>query len=70
MTNGDLTVSDTAGATRIKLSGAENYGWGLPPRAWNYDRRLFIAVRRDTREIHRVPIVDYSSAVESVTFAP
>lgn len=68
--NGDLVVSDAAGATRLKLSGAQNYGWGLPPRAWNYDRRFFMALRVDDREIHRLPIVDYSSAVERVTYAP
>jgi dipeptidyl aminopeptidase/acylaminoacyl peptidase len=42
----------------------------LAPRAWNYDRRLFVAVRVDNREVHRVPIVDYSSPVERVTYAP
>jgi dipeptidyl aminopeptidase/acylaminoacyl peptidase len=68
--NGDLVVSDAAGGTRLKLSGAENHGWGLPPRAWNHDRRFFIAIRADTREIHKVPIVDYSSAIERVTYAP
>jgi dipeptidyl aminopeptidase/acylaminoacyl peptidase len=68
--NGDLVVSDAAGAARLKLSGAPNYGWGLPPRAWNHDRRFFVALRVDNREVHRVPIVDYSSAVERVTYAP
>jgi hypothetical protein len=52
------------------LSGAQNYEWGLAPRAWNYDRRFFMALRVDDRAIHRVPIVDYSSAVERVTYAP
>jgi dipeptidyl aminopeptidase/acylaminoacyl peptidase len=68
--NNDLIVSDTAGATRLKLPGAPNYGWGVPPNAWSRDGRLFVALRRDVREIHRVPIVDYSSAVERVTYAP
>ena len=53
--NGDLVVSDAAGATRLRLSGAENYGWTLAPRAWNYDRRLFMALRVDNREVHRIP---------------
>jgi dipeptidyl aminopeptidase/acylaminoacyl peptidase len=68
--NGDLVVSDSAGATRLRLSGAQNYGWTLAPRAWNYDGRFFIALRIDDRAIHRVPIVDYSSAIERVTYAP
>lgn len=68
--NNDLIVSDTAGATRLELPGAQNYAWGLAPNAWSRDRQFFVAVRRDVREIHRVPIVDYSSAVERVTYAP
>jgi hypothetical protein len=60
-TNGDLIVSDGAGATRLTLSGAQNYGWGLAPRAWSPDRRIVLAIRRDDRQVHRVPIVDYSS---------
>src|SRR5690349_11497239 len=35
MANGDVIVSDNAGATRLTLSGAENYGWSLAPRAWS-----------------------------------
>src|SRR5215218_5230353 len=54
--DGNLIVSDTAGATRLTLSGAPNYGWSLAPRAWNHDRRFFLAIRRDDREIHKVPI--------------
>jgi dipeptidyl aminopeptidase/acylaminoacyl peptidase len=68
--NNDLIVSGSDGGIRLQLRGAQNYGWGLAPNAWNRDRRLFIAMRRDVREIHRVPIVDYSSAIERVTYAP
>ena len=68
--NNDLVVSDTAGATRLELKGAQNYGWAVPPNAWSRDQRFFVALRRDSREVHRVPIVDYSSAVERVTYAP
>jgi dipeptidyl aminopeptidase/acylaminoacyl peptidase len=68
VTNGNLVVADAAGATRLTLPGAPDHGWILPPRAWNHDRRLFVAIRADNREVHRVPIVDYSSALERVTF--
>jgi hypothetical protein len=68
--NGALIVSDSAGASRLTLAGAQDYGWGMAPNAWNRDRTLFVAVRIDNRKIHRVPIVDYSSAVERVTSAP
>jgi dipeptidyl aminopeptidase/acylaminoacyl peptidase len=68
--NGALVVSDPAGATRLQLPGAPNHAWALAPNAWSRDRQLFVAIRRDVREIHKVPIVDYSSAVERVTYAP
>ena len=68
--NNELTVSDTAGVARLKLPGAQNYGWSLPPNAWSRDGRVFVALRRDVREIHRVPIVDYGSALERVTYSP
>ena len=68
--NNDLIVSDSDGTIRLQLRGAQNHGWGVAPNAWDRDRRFFVAIRRDVREIHRVPIVDYSSAVERVTYAP
>jgi dipeptidyl aminopeptidase/acylaminoacyl peptidase len=68
--NGALTVSDATGATRLHLPGATNHGWAVAPNGWSRDRQLVVALRRDVREIHRVPIVDYSSAVERVTYAP
>jgi dipeptidyl aminopeptidase/acylaminoacyl peptidase len=70
VTNGNLVVSDNAGATRLTLAGAPNYGWGVAPLGWSRDQRFFVAVRTDSREIHRVPIVDYSTALERVTYAP
>lgn len=68
--NGELVVLDSGGTTRLKLPGAQNYEWNLPPLAWSRDHRLFVATRVDSRDVHRVPIVDYSSAVERVTMAP
>ena len=70
VTNGELIVSDTAGVPRLTLPGAQDYGWGVAPNAWNRGHGLFVAVRTDNRKIHRVPIVDYSSAIEKVTYAP
>ena len=67
---GELLVSDAAGATLLKLPGAENYEWSIPPHAWDRDRSRFVAIRSDDRAIHRLPIIDYSSAVERVTYAP
>jgi dipeptidyl aminopeptidase/acylaminoacyl peptidase len=68
--NGALTVSDSTGATRLQLPGTADYGWAVAPNGWSRDRQRFVAIRRDVREIHRVPIVDYSSAIERVSYAP
>ena len=67
--NDELIVLDSAGAERMKLQGAEKYGWEIPPQAWSSDRRYFVAVRSDIRSVHSLPIVDYSSAIEKVTYA-
>ena len=66
----ELTVSDAAGAARLRLPGAPNHGWSIPQRAWSPDQRFLVALRVDNREIHRLPIVDYSSAIERVSYAP
>jgi dipeptidyl aminopeptidase/acylaminoacyl peptidase len=68
--NNDLIVSDAAGAIRLQLSGAQNYGWSVAPNGWSRDRQLFVGIHRDMREVHRIPIVDYSTAIERVTYAP
>lgn len=70
LANGGLLVVDSSGATRLKLEGAENYQWNIPPLAWSRDNKFFAAMRVDSRNVHTVPIVDYSSPVERVTMAP
>jgi dipeptidyl aminopeptidase/acylaminoacyl peptidase len=66
----DVVVADNSGATRMTLQGAENYGWGvMGDFAWNADGTLFLALRMDDRAVHRIPIVDYGSAIERVTYA-
>src|SRR5690349_10921807 len=55
--NGNLIVLDNAGATRLKLQGAQNYEWSIPPLAWNRDHSAFVATRVDSRDVHTVPIV-------------
>jgi dienelactone hydrolase len=67
---GELVVTNTAGATVLKLPGAENYEWSIAPHSWNRDRTRFVAIRSDDRAIHKLPIIDYSNPVERVTYAP
>ena len=67
---GNLVVTDNAGATALSVSGSQNYGWGVQgDLAWNHEGNLFLALRIDNREIHRIPIVDYSSPIERLTYA-
>lgn len=68
--NNDLIVTDSEGGTRLQLQGAQNYGWGMAPNAWDRDRKFFVAFRVDTRKVHAIPIVDYSSPLERVSYAP
>ena len=67
--NADLVVSDAAGVARLRVPGEPRYGWGVPPQGGNRDRRIFVAFRTDQRALHTIPIVDYSSPVERVTYA-
>ncbi len=67
--NTDLVVSDADGVTRLTLPGAPQYGWGTPPQGGNRNRKVFVAVRTDQRAIHTIPIVDYSTPLESVGYA-
>src|SRR5688572_6304470 len=48
VSGGELVVSDNAGNTRLKLQGAQNYGWGVAPLGWNRDGNLFVALRVDS----------------------
>lgn len=68
--NHNLVVSDNAGATRLELPGVQNYRWNVGTRDWDRDRRFFVARRFDERAVHRIPIVDYSTPVERVSWAP
>jgi dipeptidyl aminopeptidase/acylaminoacyl peptidase len=67
--NTHLVASDATGVTRLSLAGEPKYGWGVPPQGGNRDRRIFVAFRTDQRAVHTIPIVDYSSPVERVTYA-
>ncbi|WP_420127830.1 DPP IV N-terminal domain-containing protein [Longimicrobium sp.] len=66
---GGLAVSGAEG-TIAERAGDRDYGWILPEQAWSPDSRFLLALRVDQRSVHRIPIVDYRTPVESVTTAP
>ncbi|SEL59808.1 Dipeptidyl aminopeptidase/acylaminoacyl peptidase [Stigmatella aurantiaca] len=68
--DGGFAVLGSDGRTRIERSGEENYGWQIPEKAWSPDSRFLMVWRNDLRGVHKIPIVDYSSALEQVTLVP
>ncbi|EAU69690.1 S9 family peptidase [Stigmatella aurantiaca] len=68
--DGGFAVLGSDGRTRIERSGEENHGWQIPEKAWSPDNRFLVVWRNDLRGVHKIPIVDYSSALERVTLVP
>jgi dipeptidyl aminopeptidase/acylaminoacyl peptidase len=66
---GGLVVSGAEG-TVVERPGEKEYEWMLPEQAWSPDSRFLLVLRVDQRGVHRVPIVDYRTPIESVTTAP
>lgn len=66
---GGLAVSGPEG-TIAERAGETDYEWILPDQAWSPDSRFLLALRVDHRGVHRVPVVDYRTPIESVTTAP
>lgn len=66
---GGLTLSGPEGAI-VERAGEKDYEWSLPEQAWAPDSRYLLALRVDQRNVHRIPIVDYRTPIESVTTAP
>ncbi|QRN99516.1 DPP IV N-terminal domain-containing protein [Archangium violaceum] len=67
---GGFAVLGSDGRTRVERSGEENYAWQIPDKAWSPDSRFLMAIRNDLRGVHKVPVVDYTSALERVTLVP
>lgn len=65
-----FTVVDAQGVTRVERTGAEDSTWKVPASAWSPQGRVLAVWREDTRGVHRIPRVDYSTALEQVTWAP
>ena len=65
-----LAVLDSGGRAVVRLPGEPRYGWGLPPTAWSPDGRWLLAMRRDERAVHPLPLVDYTTALETTRVVP
>jgi dipeptidyl aminopeptidase/acylaminoacyl peptidase len=65
-----FAVVKAGGHAVIERSGEENDEWQIPKQAWSPDGRVLMAWRNDSRAVHKIPIVDYSNAVEKVAMVP
>ncbi|WP_233602175.1 DPP IV N-terminal domain-containing protein [Corallococcus sp. CA047B] len=65
-----FAVVDAQGKTRVERAGTDDNAWRVPEAAWSPQGRFLAVWREDTRGVHQVPLVDYGSALEKVTWAP
>ena len=64
-----FAVIDAAGRTVIERSGTSDRAWQLPEKPWSPDGRLAVW-EIDQSAVHRIPVVDYTEAVERMTMVP
>lgn len=67
---GGFTVRSAEGRTVVERGGEEHVGWRIPENPWSPDGRFLVVWREDLRGVHKVPVVDYSTALERVTWVP
>jgi len=58
------------GRVLVARDGEPDIAWKLQRTAWSPDSRHLAVWRRDARAVHKVPIVDYTTALEQVTQVP
>ncbi|RKG96066.1 S9 family peptidase [Corallococcus sp. CA053C] len=65
-----FAVVDAQGKTRVERTGTEDNAWRVPESPWSPQGRFLAVWREDTQGMHRLPVVDYSTPLEKVTWAP
>ncbi|MBU8894014.1 DPP IV N-terminal domain-containing protein [Corallococcus sp. M34] len=65
-----FAVVNAAGHAVVERTGEEVLAWRIPEAPWSQDGRFLVVWREDQREVHKLPVVDYTSAVEKVTWVP
>ncbi|MCY1054622.1 DPP IV N-terminal domain-containing protein [Nannocystis sp. SCPEA4] len=58
------------GRALVERDGEPEAAWKLPRTAWSPDSRHLAVWNRDARAVHKVPIVDYTTALEEVKQVP
>ncbi|WP_420718273.1 DPP IV N-terminal domain-containing protein [Pyxidicoccus sp. MSG2] len=67
---GGFAVRGADGSLVVERAGEEHLGWRIPENPWSPDGRFLAVLREDLRGVHKVPVVDYSTALERVTWVP
>lgn len=67
---GGFAVHRADGSMVAERAGEEFLGWRIPENPWSPDGRFLAVLREDLRGVHKVPVVDYSTALEKVTWVP
>lgn len=68
--DGGFAVLDEGGRELLRKRGEEDYEWQVPSGAWSPDSRFLMVVRNDKRKVHKIPVVDYATALERVKMVP
>ena len=66
----DGFVARAAGGATVERAGEAQHGWRIPDRPWSPDGRFLAVWRDDLRGVHKLPIVDTSAVLETVTWVP
>jgi dipeptidyl aminopeptidase/acylaminoacyl peptidase len=53
----------------LTSDGIPDNSWGAAPSAWSPDGTKIILQRSDVRKVHRIPLVDFTQAIETVEWA-
>jgi dipeptidyl aminopeptidase/acylaminoacyl peptidase len=65
-----FAVLGEGGRELLRRGGEDDYEWQVPPGAWSPDGRFLMVFRNDARKVHRIPVVDYTTALERVKMVP
>lgn len=67
---GGIAVLAADGRRIAALRGEQDRRWELPSKAWSPDSRYVLVAEVDERHVHKIPIVDYRTPIETVAMHP
>jgi dipeptidyl aminopeptidase/acylaminoacyl peptidase len=68
VSDGDLWLHGEGAGEGLPLTedSNEDITWETTPEGWSRDGTRLLALRKDAREVHHLPIIDYTNAEETV----